>query len=249
MREKNNLIKMSNELAQKLSITDKTDMLNITQKAILYYLMSKIRPEDTVTKKEKIYISEFCKLFKIDYASGQAKNRVRNSILNLKNKKFYLEEESSHIYWVEDSVEISDDKTTVYIKLHQNLHKYLFDLESNYTFFKLGYICGFKSKYSWRVYEFCHSWLSKGKISVTIRNVLSKIGLGQYDSYGEFRKRVLQPAIEEINQNTDIIVQFYIKKEKGKVIGLVFEIRKKPEDELSKLDKNFVSEPVLKDIL
>ena len=119
------------------------------------------------------------------------------------------------------------------------MSKYLFNLESKYTFFKLGYICSFKSKYSWKVYEFLHSWLAGGRIMLTVQNALLKLGLGQYDTYSEFRKRILQPAITEINMNTDIMVKFGLKKKNGKVTNILFVIQQKSEEELSELEKNF----------
>jgi plasmid replication initiation protein len=105
----------------------------------------------------------------------------------------------------------------------------MFELESAFTNIKLSIITAFKSFYSMRLYQILISWLDENRgirrtpqyftyeELKTILNVSDK-----YDWY-EFNRRILTPAVKEINDLGDIHVEW--KKHvgyKNKTEGISF---------------------------
>ena len=86
-------------------------------------------------------------------------------------------------------------------------------LEEKFTRYELKQISQLTSVYSIRLYELLIRWRSTGKLYVPIADLREKLGLleDEYSQMGDFKKRVLKVAIEQINKFTDIEVTFFEK--------------------------------------
>ena len=115
-----------------------------------------------------------------------------------------------------------------------------------FTQYLLSQTAQLNSVYSARLYELLIQWRSTGKVPIIdlgdFREQLG-IGVNEYQRMHHFKARVLEPAIKEINEKTDIKAE-YEQHKKGRVIsGFSFKFKKKsqpkPEKTLdSKRDPN-----------
>jgi hypothetical protein len=87
-----------------------------------------------------------------------------------------------------------------------------------------------KPKYAFPLYEILSDFYSRGEKSVKMPMDLLRSSLGiaedAYDSFIPFKRRVLKPNIDAINNNTDCKVSYSTYRENRKVAGLIFEIEK-----------------------
>jgi len=99
--------------------------------------------------------------------------------------------------------------------------KALYDKESFLNQIKL------RSKHSQILYRFLKK---HGNITVTVEELQSVFGIS-YKRFRDFSQRVFYPAVEEINDKTDIFVDFKFKKKGrgGKIEAVSFEVKKKQE--------------------
>ncbi len=102
--------------------------------------------------------------------------------------------------------------------------------ERFFTTYRLAQTCDFKSIYSLRLYELLNSWAKSKKTPVYELNVFRKL-LGikenEYQRMANFKARVLDIAIREINENTDVKVGYKQYKKGRKIIGFSFDIKSK----------------------
>lgn len=79
-------------------------------------------------------------------------------------------------------------------------------------------ISGLKCSYAVILYEFLRDYLTSPSIPLLdigdFRNLLG-INENKYKSFPDFRKKVLNPAVEEVNLKTDICCRFELLKEEG----------------------------------
>ena len=98
-----------------------------------------------------------------------------------------------------------------------------------------------RSKYSIRLYEILKSNAHLQQFIMTIDNIKKQLQTAEYDAYKDFRKRVLETAIEEINSLSDIYVSFVPIRESRKIVSIKFVIQSKDTTErlltFSRLDK------------
>lgn len=79
-------------------------------------------------------------------------------------------------------------------------------------------VAGLKCSYSVILYEFLRDYLTAPSIPMlTIENFRNLLGVDKdkYKSFPDFRKKVLNPATEEVNLKTDICCRFELIKEAG----------------------------------
>jgi plasmid replication initiation protein len=101
-----------------------------------------------------------------------------------------------------------------------------------FTQYLLSQTAQLNSVYSARLYELLIQWRSTGKVPIIdlgdFREQLG-IGINEYQRMHHFKARVLEPAIKEINEKTDIKAE-YEQHKKGRVIsGFSFKFKKKSQ--------------------
>lgn len=97
-------------------------------------------------------------------------------------------------------------------------------LEENFTWYELMQVAHL-NLYATRLYELLVCWRSTGKTPVIeINDFRSKIGLleTEYKAMCDFKKRVLDPAIKQINEHTDITVKVEQHKKNRTIYHGVF---------------------------
>lgn len=97
----------------------------------------------------------------------------------------------------------------------------------------------FASGYALAIYENCLRYRTigvTGWISLEIWRELLGLEEDQYTLFKDFNKRVLKPAIQEINESSDILLDAEYKREKRYVTALKFKIYEN-SNQLSVLDK------------
>lgn len=108
-------------------------------------------------------------------------------------------------------------------------------LEQSFTSYELKQISSLSSKYAIRLYELLIQWRSVGKTPVfLIDDFRFKLGLGsdEYKIMSNFKKKVLDTAITQINEKTDIIASYEQHKSGRNITGFSFSFySKKIKDE------------------
>ena len=115
-------------------------------------------------------------------------------------------------------------------------------LEQNFTSYELAQVANLNI-YATRLYELLVAWRSAGKTPIIeINEFRSKIGLleQEYKPMNNFKNRVLDPAIKQINEHTDITVTYEQHKKGRAISGFSFRFKQKPQPKKleSKRDPN-----------
>ena len=118
-------------------------------------------------------------------------------------------------------------------------------LEEKFTKYELKQISQLTSVYAIRLYELLVRWRSTGKLYISLNELRDKLGLSEdeYDKMGDFKKRVLNLAIEQINKFTDITVSYTQKKEGRTITDIDFVFEQK---RISLSNQGTTFEPIYK---
>ena len=109
-------------------------------------------------------------------------------------------------------------------------------LEKNFTWYELMQVANL-NLYATRLYELLVCWRSTGKTPIIeIKDFRSKLGLQdqEYKLMHNFKCRVLEPAIKQINENTDITVKVEQHKTGRSITGFSFKFKPKPQAKTNK---------------
>lgn len=205
--------------------------LNLNAHRILRMIISCIKPNDPENKIYRFSIDDFCKVYGLDerfsrkrYATLRKTCEELRSNINLPIAHGRI---TGFISWAQ----IMDGE--VYAQFDPILLPYYKNQFA--TRYKLINITKFSSKYSFRFYELFLLQLKENKVTASL--YLSLIEIKDWlelgvtsDNYSDFKRRILMPALNDINQKTDnmcycnISVSFTEEKRGQKTVGLIFTI-------------------------
>lgn len=219
-----------NDLIQKTRYS-----LKLQEQRTLAYLVSKIKPDaETLEEEYQFTIKEFCKVCGVS-DRGAMYEYAKQSIIDLYNAGFWLKTEEHKLEtmrWLEH-VSIKDDTGVVTVKFSKTLEPYLIGLSREFTSYELINILPMKSQYSIRVYELIKSHAYEyGEYEVRVDDLKEQLAAENYVNFKDFRRRVLDKAVSEINEFTDLEIRYEQKKEGRKVNSLVFFARRKQNKEV-----------------
>lgn len=110
---------------------------------------------------------------------------------------------------------------------------YLFDLQANFTTFELQAALLLTSKHAKRIYPICSQWKDKGetpKFGLTeFKQMLGLVdtkGNEEYSEISMFKRKVLDVAVKQINELTDLHIGYKLLKQGRSFESLVFTVRK-----------------------
>lgn len=112
---------------------------------------------------------------------------------------------------------------------------YLFDLKDNFTSFQLYAALRLGSKYAKRIYAICSQWKDKGQTQTFSLDELKKMlhllddkGNEQYKPLSMFRKFVLDESVKQINQRTDLQIDYTLQKRGRSFQNITFTVKAQP---------------------
>ncbi len=242
--EKYLIVAKDNCICQTAYAPDKENDLNTYQHQLLLVPIARIKQEDKEFKTEEISFKQFMDIMNIS-VGGNTERMIADSVENLVGKSFFVKNASGQeeeLFWVDSEVTRVDwKKKVIFIQLNKDLEKYFLNLDKLFTSFQLGFVTNFKSKYSFRIYEYLHSYLGLGKLIVRREDALKILGNSCYRHIADFDRFVLKKAVDEINQHSDIIVEYYRRIERKTITHYFFKIRKKEQEDIESIQEEWAS--------
>lgn len=131
--------------------------------------------------------------------------------------------------WVQNIAYI-DDAAILEVTFTLDVVPLITRLEKQFTSYQLKQVTQLTGKYAIRLYELLIAWREVGKTPLfEISDFRSKLGLGvdDYPRIDTFKRRVLESAVKQINEHTDIIVKVEQHKEGRSIFGFSFSFKQK----------------------
>ena len=215
--------------------------LSLQEQRIMLFLISKIKPWDSELEEYEFSVTEFSSMCGLDeYQSGRTYAEIKAIIKGLRDKSMWIETEpgvETAVSWIAKA-RMDKRHQAIKIKLDDDLRPYLLELKSCYTEYELIYALNFKSKYTVRLYEVAKSIHGKKLGTTEIKYNLSDfrklLGVQQddYPLFANLRQRVLEPALREVNESSDINLLLTPLKSGRKVTAIDILIADKPPEEM-----------------
>jgi len=228
--------------------------LNLYQTRFIAHMASRINRDDTDFFTYTIRLNELLELLNIERRHWK---RLDKTLTELIGKIIVIENSDIEIKKTALLSYFSIDKKTeiVEYRFDKSMKPYLLDLSNKFkrgSYTKLSFekIVGFSSQYSAKLYEILEM---KAKQSEAYRNSamlvfeygledLKELLLGQYNLktgnieipksysiFGNFKKRVLDPAHRELKEKGEYFFEYQTLKVGNRVVGIQFTIHKNGE--------------------
>lgn len=228
----NNLVVKDNSL---INASYNLDL--IEQRLILLAIIQARKSKIPLTKRDKIVVtaSEYADEFKVSQ-SGSLYQNLKNACDALFERQFSYKEtlengevKFSKSRWV-SKVSYIPETATIELFFTSDVLDLITMLEKHFTSYELEQVADLNSKYSVRLYEIIIAWRSQGKTPMLpIDEIRYRLGIAEneYKLIEPFKRRVLDLAIKEINEKTDIQVAYEQHKRGRKIVGFTFTFKVK----------------------
>lgn len=139
--------------------------------------------------------------------------------------------------WVQEVV-YQETLGTVALRFSQPMVPYLSQLTEQFTRYALADVAKMTSAHAVRLYELLAQWRGSGKREVEIEWLREVFQLGEkYPAIKDFKRWVIQPAIEQINEYSPLWVKWEQRKSGRKITHLAFSFGEKAQESSHKPQK------------
>lgn len=214
----NNWIYQSNKLIEA------SYSFTVLEQKLVRILASMIKKDDSDFKEYKFAAKDLCKILNINQKNiymelDKITDKLMSRYIKIKNDKDQ-KFKKRHLIKVADfengvlTLKIDEDMKEFYLKLNW------------YTKYQLKNIMQFKSTYSFRLYELLKQYQSIGFRIIAIEELrfVLDIEKNQYTKYANLKQKVVSVAVDEINENTDLRIEYEEIKKVRKVVKIRFRI-------------------------
>lgn len=111
---------------------------------------------------------------------------------------------------------------------------HLLALRKHFTTYQLKQAAALRSIYAWRLFECLKSWESKGVWSPSIEEFQKAMDApaSSCANFKDLRRRILEPAMKELREKDNMLIECEQRTRGRKVIGLVLRFEKNPQGQL-----------------
>ena len=203
--------------------------LNSVETDIVMKLIAEIKKEDDDLKEYRFTVTEL-----EGYFGKQLNSRsLRTMAQELRRKNITIDYDDGGFLvtgWV-TNFDYRPKKGEITIMIDPKIKPYLLQLQGEYVLTDLRYILRLSSEYAKRIYTIIKSWdLSKEKFEVDVSHWQKILEVPKSMlNYADFKRKVLEVAKSQINEHTDLFIDYKEDKDGRKVTRLIWTIKPKKE--------------------
>ncbi len=218
--------------------------LTLNEQRVILACIAQVNSTEELLKTDEFELSakDFAKLFGISedrsYSELQevAKNLYQRSLTIYNPDPTRPKLKKLETRWI-SSIGYMPEEGKITLCFAQKILPYLSELKGQFTRYNLEHIGKMTSIYAIRLYELLAQWQSIGKREIEVDWLKKQFEIeDQYSAMCDFKKRVLDPAVKDINTHSNYQVSWTQRKTGRKVTHLTFEFsEKQPVVPLKKL--------------
>ena len=130
--------------------------------------------------------------------------------------------------WVNPAIYV-DSLGLVRLRFDEMLVPYVSKLETQFTSYQIGSVSALSSTYAIRLYELLSQYKKIGRRTISVGDLKQYLECDSaaYDRMDNFKRRVVDIAVQQINQCTDLQVSYESEKMGRRVVGFCFDFQLK----------------------
>jgi plasmid replication initiation protein len=193
-------------------IVEASYKLNLNEQRLVLAYISKLNPAEKIKDGSfTITVKEFVEFFGVD--DKKAYEIIDIAVNNLAERWIYINQEDpetgetvTKTRWISDMTYSRKDASKVKMTFAPKVIPYLTSLNKEFTSYRLQNVVKLTSTYSIRLYEMLVQWRKIGKVTFKVDSLRKSLGVeeGEYKRMSNFKMRVLDFAVKQINDFTDI---------------------------------------------
>ena len=225
---KNNLVVKDNALVSA------SYYLSLAEQRLILLGIVEARNNQSQDNEFIIHVNSYISAFGVDDSTAYL--TIKEACKRLRGRYFTYQKlvndnlEQTESNWVQ-SVSYAINSSYVKIKFTDDVMPLITNLERHFTSYQLEQVKDLTSIYSIRLYELLISWKKTKKVELSLADLRLKLGIepNEYKAMNNFKAKVLDLAVSQINEHTDITVKYEQVKTGRTIVGFKFSFKEKPK--------------------
>lgn len=220
--------------------------LSPAEQRIMLSCITQVRRDQTLTDEVMYSVSVADYAALIGSESGSVYNELAAAALRLKRREVWIKEnpngegdkeETLVTGWVQ-SIRYRKTEGRIELRFTKDMLPYLTQLTEQFTRYTLADVAKMTSAHGMRLYELLCQWHAAGEREVSVKWLREAFQLGgKYPAIKDFKKRVIEPAVEQINEHSPLWCKWDQRKTGRRVSHLVFTFGEKASKSPQKIRK------------
>jgi plasmid replication initiation protein len=206
------------EIRQHNALTNARYEYTELQLDLFFFIISKLRKGD----KDTVYQLDIMELSSL---TGKRYNGayLHKATADMGSRMLEVEDATEYRQiWMFQQIRYLKGQGIIEFDLTRHVLPYLFELKNNFTSYELAAALRLTSKYAKRIYQICSQWKDRGETKKydlqdfkRQLNLIDDKGNEKMKQIKELRERVLDIAVKQINEHTELHISYKMEK-KGK---------------------------------
>ena len=210
--------------------------LSLNEQRLILMAISNLRNRAPMGKQkvQRITAIEYQKMFNLNQKNAYRELKSATDNLYERDIKTYDDKGMDRFRWVE---RVRYEKREGFVELHftDSIAPYLTKIYTNFTQYQLDSLSDVKSIYAIRLFEMLKRWEQKGERFITMKDFRKWFEIEKkYTKYFNLKKRVIEPAIKELEDKANLIISWDEIKKGRKVVGFDFMFEENKQMDLFK---------------
>lgn len=217
-----------NQVVKSNQVIEASYQLSAVEQRIVLAAISRIPKNQPITDDE-LYPVSVNELQLLGVHEKTAYRDLKEGINRLYERSINLtvDDKSIKMRWVQE-VQFLDTQSVIGIRFSKPILPFISNLSREFTKYALSDIAGINSGYGIRIYELLVQYRQIGKREISVENLRTMLELGKkYPLFADFKKRVIDTAVDQINEYSPLRVTYEQKKTGRKVTHIVFSFKEK----------------------
>ena len=228
IRKINGFVLNKNHVVKSNQVIEASYQLSAVEQRIVLAAISRIPKNQPITDDE-LYPVSVDELKQLGVHEKTAYRDLKEGINRLYERSINLsiDDKSIKMRWVQE-IQFLDSQSVIGIRFSKPILPFISNLSREFTKYALSDIAGINSGYGIRIYELLVQYRQIGKREISVESLRTMLELGKkYPLFADFKKRVIDTAIDQINEYSPLKVTYEQKKTGRKVTHIIFSFKEK----------------------
>ncbi len=209
--------------------------LTLDERRLILSSIALLNPRESMPDEVTVHASDFAHQWGINpkYAYDQLK-KARQNLYDRNIRLHDGKGKVTDMRWVYEASYV-DGEGYISMAFSPKIIPYLTDLKSHFTSYHLMEVRDFKSSHAIRLYELMMQYKNTGWMKESVDGLKAMFNvIDNYPRWAELKRRVINPAVKEINAKTNYTIKYELIKRGRKITHVNFTFARNEQSDMFK---------------
>jgi plasmid replication initiation protein len=209
-------------------LVDASYHLTLWEQRLILAALSQIKSKTKISKEVTISVMDYAELMQVDIKN--AHRELYQSVEKLYDRSVVIKHENKveEFRWIQRKALYHKGEAKISFSWSDDVLAYISELNGRFTSYRLADVAQLKTSYAIRIYELIIRFNKTSVRWIDLVDFKNLLKLDdKYPLFKDLNKRVIKPAIKEINASSNLLVHYSTQKKGRNISRLYFDFEEK----------------------